>query len=172
MSFRVSYRALLYAQKSESNETKTYPTIIIMVQIDADAPSVVCSGNDIPCCTTVTQDDIDDFSVAATLKQSNVTIKVCGILDIPYFIYVVDKICALQNNPNDTLINFFIFPTLPVYSVLYAKKTTSHAYNNISINNAIEEKQGTLHINIKSVVYVDSFCVTHLQLLIVVPKHS
>jgi hypothetical protein len=80
-----------------------------MVQIDANAPSVVCSGNDIPCCTTVTQDDIDDFSVAATLKQSNVTIKVCDILDIPYFIYVVDKICALQNNPNDMLINFLIF---------------------------------------------------------------
>jgi hypothetical protein len=53
-----------------------------MIHIAANTPYSHSSGNDIPCCATLVEDDIDDFSVAATLKQSNVTIKVRDVLDL------------------------------------------------------------------------------------------
>jgi hypothetical protein len=48
----------------------------IMILIATNAQNSHYSNNDVQCCATFTEDIIDDFSVAETLKQSNVTIKV------------------------------------------------------------------------------------------------
>jgi hypothetical protein len=53
-----------------------------MMHIAANTPYSHSCGNDIPCCATLVEDNFDDFSIAATLKQSNVTIKVRSVLDI------------------------------------------------------------------------------------------
>jgi hypothetical protein len=47
-----------------------------MVLIATNAQNAPCSGKNIPYLAACIDDSMDDFSVAATMKQSNVTIKV------------------------------------------------------------------------------------------------